>query len=378
MTDRDAFLARFRRDPEAAFFSPGRVNLIGEHTDYNGGLVLPLAIGLGTRLIVARRDDGLIRVHSESFDETVILGPELVAEGPAGRWSDYLLGVLSAFPGGRPRPGLDLLLRSDLPTGRGLSSSASLALGFAGLLDALLETGLDRLQLARIAQRAENDFVGVACGLLDPFAVAMGREDHVVALDCGAPDWSWVPFPGEHFRILVADTGVSRSLADSGYNARREECARARALAGRDLVTLEAKDFADGAPLSADPVALRRARHVATEQARVRSAVESLKAGKLERFGELMNASHRSLADDYEVSCTELDVMAEMLQGMEGVAGAKMTGAGFGGAVVALVRRDRLDAVRQALTTGFDRRFGREPDLLVCRPGPGFHRVDLA
>jgi galactokinase len=376
LTDREAFLARFGRKAEAEFFSPGRVNLIGEHTDYNGGLVLPLAIGLGTRLVVARRRDRSVRVHSESFDETVALTTEQLAAGPSGHWTDYLLGVLSAFPGGWPEPGLDLLVRADLPAGRGLSSSASLTLGFAGLLDAMFGTGLDRLQLARIAQQAENDFVGVACGLLDPFAIAMGREDHVVALDCGTLDWTWVPFPGQQFRILVADTGVSRSLAGSSYNTRREECHRARGLAGRDLVALEVNDFADGAPLCADPVALRRARHVVTEHARVRSAIESLKAGDLERLGALMNASHRSLADDYEVSCAELDAMAEVLQGMEGVAGAKMTGAGFGGAVVALVRRDRLETVRHALSAAYAARCGHHPDLLVCRPGPGFHRVD--
>jgi galactokinase len=378
LTDRDAFQARFRRDAEAAFFSPGRVNLIGEHTDYNGGLVLPLAIGRGTRLVVGRREDRSIRVHSESFGETVTLTPERLAGGAEGHWSDHLLGVLSAFPGGWPEHGLNLLLRSDLPAGRGLSSSASLNLGFAGLLDAMLGTGLDRLRLARIARQAENDFVGVACGLLDPFAVAMGREDHVVALDCGTLDWAWVPFPGERFRLLIADTGVGRSLAGSAYNDRRDECDRARRLAGCDLVTLEARDFVDGAPLSADPVALRRARHVASEQARVRSAIESLQAGDLKRLGALMNASHRSLAEDYEVSCTELDVMVEMLQGMEGVAGAKMTGAGFGGAVVAIVHQDRLDTVGDSLSSSFAGRFGQTPDLVVCRPGPGFHRLDIA
>jgi galactokinase len=378
LTDREAFLCRFGHEAEAEFFSPGRVNLIGEHTDYNGGLVLPLAIGLGTRLIVARRQDPSIRVHSEAFGETVTLTPERLAAGPTGHWSDHPLGVLSAFPGRWPRTGLDLLVRADLPAGRGLSSSASFNLGFAGLLDALFDTKLDGLRLARIAQQAENDFVGVACGLLDPFAVVMGRKDHVVALDCGTHAWEAVPWPGDDVRILVADTGVSRSLAGSAYNDRREECERARALAGRELIALTAADFSDRAPLSTDPVAWRRARHVATEHVRVRAAVDALKAGDFERMGKLMNESHRSLAEDYEVSCAELDALAHGLQAMEGVAGAKMTGAGFGGAVVALVQGHRLRDVSQTLSAAFAGRFGRQPELLVCRPGPGFHRVGAA
>lgn len=378
MTDRAAFLERFGHEAEAEFFSPGRVNLIGEHTDYNGGLVLPLAIGLGTRLTVAPRRDRSIRMHSEAFDETVTLTPERLAAGPTGHWSDHPLGVLAAFPGDWPDSGFDVLVRADLPPGRGLSSSASFNLGFAGLLDAMLDRGLDPLQLARIAQQSENDYVGLACGLLDPFAVVMGRDGHVIAFDCGALTWEWVPFPGDDVQILVADTGVSRSLAGSGYNARREECDRARALAGRDLVDLAAADFSPGAPLAADPVAWRRARHVASEHTRVRSAVEALKAGDFERLGSLMNESHRSLAGDYEVSCPELDALAESLQGMEGVAGAKMTGAGFGGAVVALVHRDRRRDISRALSAAFAEQFGREPEWLVCRPGPGFHRVEPA
>lgn len=375
-----AFEATFGRPPETAFFSPGRVNLLGEHTDYNEGLVLPMAIAQGTRFLVAARTDARFRVHSEAFDETVELAPADAAGGSRGHWSDYLLGVLEAFPGGgfeTPGVGADILLRSDLPAGRGLSSSASLTLGFAGVLDALTNSGLDRFELARIARAAENDFVGLACGILDPFAVAVGRPGHVLALDCGTLDWKAVPFPSDAWRILLADTGVARSLAGSRYNERRAECERARALAGGDrlLGNLEPADFAPEAPLAKDPVARRRARHVWSENRRVAEAVTALEAGDLARFGALMSASHRSLRDDYAVSCPELDAMAELLWAMDGVAGAKMTGAGFGGAVVAVVSADRLPAVLAALPGAYEQRTGKVAALLECAPAAGFSRV---
>lgn len=357
------------------FFSPGRVNLLGEHTDYNGGLVMPMAIGLGTRFVVARRDDRRFRVHSEAFDETVELTESQLGAGARGHWSDYLLGVLAAFPSGWPERGLDLLLNSSLPAGRGLSSSASLTLGFAGVLNALGSAGLESLRLAQLAQAAENDFIGLACGLLDPFTVAMGQMGRVLTLDCGSLEWSQIPFPADEWRILLADTGVERSLASSRYNERRAECERAAALAGRALVALPPEDLADGSPLASDSVALRRARHVSSEHARVREAVDALHAGDVRRVGSLMNESHRSLRDDYEVSCPELDHMAAILQAMEGVAGAKMTGAGFGGAVVALVRADRLAEVELALPAAYTERTGRQAKLMVCEPSDGFSRI---
>jgi galactokinase len=357
------------------YFSPGRINLLGEHTDYNGGLVLPMAIGLGTRFEVSRRADAIFRVHSEAFSETVELTAARLAAGPRGHWSDYLLGVLAAFPGDWPEQGMDLRLRSNLPAGRGLSSSASLTLGFAGVLADLGGGTFDGLALARIAQAAENDFVGLACGILDPFAVAMGQAGKLLVLHCGTLEWEPVPFPAERLRVLLADTGVSRSLAGSCYNERRTECERAAARVGRPLVALRPPDFEPGTPLAQDPLLLRRARHVASEHARVRDAVAALKAGDARRFGTLMNESHRSLRDDYEVSCPELDEMAGLLQGMAGVHGAKMTGAGFGGAVVALVEADRLDETRAAVPVAYGARTGRQSRLLACEPAAGFYRV---
>lgn len=375
MAESAAFVRAFGRSPDAAFFSPGRVNLLGEHTDYNDGLVLPMAIGRGTRFEVGFRDDARIRVGSEAYEETVELTAEMLPDGPRAHWSDYLLGVLAAFPGGWPARGLDILLRSNLPTGRGLSSSASLTLGFAGVLNVMQETRLETMQLVRIAQAAENDFVGLACGILDPFAVAMGRAGQVVVLDCGSLAWERVAFPSETWCVLLADTGVERSLATSHYNQRRAECEQAVALAGRPLVALSASDLEDTAPLASNPIAQRRARHVVREHARVRAAVLALKAGDLMQLGSLMNESHRSLRDDYEVSCPELDIMAELLQTMDGVAGAKMTGAGFGGAVVAIVHVDQLSEVEAALPAVYTAQSGRPAELLVCEPAAGFSRV---
>lgn len=378
------FHERFGQAPAAAYWSPGRVNLLGEHTDYTGGRVLPIAIAQGTRFLVAPRPDSRFRVHSETFAETVELDPGQRKEGAQGHWRDYLLGVISAWIDARgapwPAQGLDVLLQSDLPPGRGLSSSASLTLGFAGVLDDQFgapitgERDLD-LSLVRIAQAAENDFVGLACGMLDPFAVAKGKEGHALELDCGRLEWQRVPLANDRYRILLADTAVERSLASSRYNERRAECERAEALLDRPLRSLLPADVQTAKALASDPVVRRRARHVVNENARVRAAVAALKAGDFGQLGALMSESHRSLRDDFEVSCPELDTMAELLWQADGVAGAKMTGAGFGGAVVALVASDQFEAVSAWLPGAYESQTGHEAQLMECRPSAGFSRV---
>jgi galactokinase len=359
--------------------APGRVNLIGEHTDYNDGWVLPAAIELGISIAFLPTDDG--RVEVTLLDTGERSSFDLDAIGPAtGRWIDYIAGTAWAMrEAGLAVSGFRGLLASDLPPGAGLSSSAALELASAWALSGGDRPATETMALAQLAQRAENVHVGVACGLMDQFAVAFGLADHALLLDCRSLDHRPVPLPAG-MRLVICDSGAPRALADSAYNARRAECARAVAIlreldpAVTALRDVDADLLEAGRPRLDDPD-YRRARHVVTEDARVLATVEALASGDLETVREALLASHRSLRDDFEVSSAPLDALVEIAMTVPGVIGARLTGAGFGGCTVNLVRDDAVATLRRAIERAYPARTGLTPRVFEVSAADGARRL---
>ncbi|HTO06949.1 MAG TPA: galactokinase [Myxococcota bacterium] len=364
-----------RKSGETRARAPGRVNWIGEHTDYNGGLVLPAPIDLDTRVRVALRDDR--RVTGRSRER-----PDAAAEldaPPASDWLDYPRGMARALAaaGWLPESGFELHVESDLPQGAGLSSSAALLAASALALLAAAGRHVapeERPELARLCQRAESEFAGVPCGLMDHYAVLCGRRDSALWLDCATLETRAVELPDSH-AILIFDTGVERSLRAGKYAERRAECARAlagaQAALARPLASLSQLAAAELPRLAGalDPVALRRARHVVSENRRVAEFAEAVARGDLAAAGECLFASHESLRDDYQVSCPEADALVADSRALLGCAGARMTGAGFGGCTLHWVDAAHADAFAQALGGRFRARFGRTPRHWRAMPG---------
>lgn len=326
-----AFIARFGREPEGIAFAPGRVNLIGEHVDYNDGLVLPMPLSRGTAVAYARRASEGYRVFAADADEEADF-PSGVGEPPRHGWQAYCDGMIRCFPAQLHQGGL-LAFAGDLPRGAGLSSSASLCIAIGRALATINDSPVDPILLAKAAQRTEHEFVGVACGIMDQMAVAAGEPDRAMLLDCRDLSWANLSLPPD-WRIAIFDSGVRRGLVDGEYNVRRRQCEsaagkiRVASLRDATLAMVEAADL--------DPLERQRARHVVTEIARTRAAASAIEAADLSAFGALLNASHASLRDDFAVSVPGVDRLVAELQHIIGPrGGARMTGAGFGGAVVA-------------------------------------------
>ena len=330
---------------EHTYFAPGRVNLIGEHTDYNGGLVFPCALSFGTYLLIAKREDRQNRFSSVNMDRSYTANANAFEDKPTA-WIKYPIGVMKEFAErGSDVWGYDLLYYGNIPNGAGLSSSASIEVVTAVMLNDVTKVHLDMTELVKISQKAENDYVGVNCGIMDQFAVGMGKANHAIALDCASLKYEYVPLHMEGYKLVIANTNKKRGLADSKYNERRSECEQAVAsISSRHPITflceLTPTEFGQYCTSISDPIVYRRAKHAVHEHARVKQAIDALKAGKLTTFGQLMNASHRSLKDDYEVTGIELDTLAEEGQQLEGVLGSRMTGAGFGGCTVTLIQEE--------------------------------------
>ena len=364
------------------FRAPGRVNLIGEHTDHNDGFVMPAAIGFSTWVTSAPRTDRTVSVFSENFSEQIEF--ELDDESPRaqGHWSDYVKGVaITLERAGHRLRGAELRIRGEVPIGSGLSSSAALevASGYALLTNSGL--AVDRRELAEICQRAENEFVGMRCGIMDQFISCHGQPGKALLLDCRSLEYKTLPLP-ESARLILCNTMVKHSLATSEYNARRRECEAAvnhfaqfrpdvRAL--RDITEADLELY--GRDLS--DVIYRRSRHVITENDRVCAAAAALEKDDLVTFGQLMNSSHRSLRDDYEVSCKELDLMVELARQVRGVYGARMTGGGFGGCTVNLIDAENVDEFKEAVATGYKQATGLAPDIYVCSASKGVEEVSI-
>jgi galactokinase len=367
---------QLRIEGRRTFRAPGRANLIGDHTDYNGGFVMPAAIDLYTQVTITPRNDRKLLIHSECFSDNVEF--ELDEPHPAarGHWSDYVCGVAVTLErAGYELKGAELEIRSTVPIGAGLSSSAALevATGYA-LLDNS-DIRIDRIELAKLCQQAENEFVGMRCGIMDQFIASLGRAGHALMLDCRSLEYRPLPLPPE-VRLVVCNTMVKHELAASEYNNSRAECEagvrhfakvlpNVRSLRDVTMNDLELyrRDLSE--------VIYKRCRHVVTENARVVEAATALEENDLKAFGDLMAASHLSLRDDYEVSCSELDTMVELAAQVEGVYGARMTGGGFGGCTINLVRADCVDRFKEAVTQRYQRATGIATEIYVCSAANG-------
>lgn len=355
-------------------FSPGRVNLIGEHTDYNDGFVLPMAIERGTIIQATRRDDDHLLIHAKKFGQHDEAELSNLNAPNATEWRAYTRGTAQALlDKGLTLHGANITIDSDLPLGGGLSSSASLEVGIATALLRLANIELPATEIARIAQRAEIEYAHVNCGIMDQLAVAAGVVGHATLIDCRSLAIENVPIPNE-VAIVIVDSGVPRTLAGSAYNQRRAECEQAvQALQAIDPSIRSLRDATSDQILevmlndAVTETVLKRARHVVSENERVLNAVEALKSGDYAYLGELMNESHYSLRDDYEVSSQELDTLTDLLREMDGVYGARLTGAGFGGCCVALVDADKADAVVAAIKPAYDQATGRTSEAFSTK-----------
>jgi galactokinase len=372
----DAFRKIFGAPPEVVVRAPGRVNLIGEHTDYNDGFVLPAAIDRSIAYAGRRRADRQVRACSVDFQDSVEFSLDDIAKDGKHAWSNYLRGV-SKFLGedGHQLSGAEVVFGGDVPREAGLSSSAAVEVGAAAFWNKLLDLGLDPVYVIKLARRAENEFVGVPCGIMDQFISALGRRDHALFLDCRDLTYRHVPLRSD-VNIVVCNSGVKRTLAQSEYEVRLKQCRQAVAqiastgLAVQSLRDVEPLDL-EAARSALSELLLRRARHVVTENQRTLEAVRVLEAGDIERFGELMNASHESLRDDYEVSSRELDALVEVAWKQPGVLGARMTGAGFGGCTVNLVRQDAAEAFAEAVQEGYQKALGLKAEVYICQASQG-------
>ncbi|MBX5480890.1 MAG: galactokinase [Myxococcaceae bacterium] len=372
-----AFWHRYGERPRL-FCAPGRVNLIGEHTDYNDGFVLPMAIDRSTWVAATPRADRRVELHSLNLHARA----HFDLDGPAGKqshqWSAYVEGIARVLDkwGARPK-GANLVIATDIPLGAGLSSSAALEIA-AGL--ALLSVSgheeVDRVQLARAGQKAEHDYVGTKCGIMDQYVSAMARVDHALLIDCRSLDAKQIPMKLTDHALLILDTGVKHELATSAYNQRRAECEEGTRLLRRALPNIRAlrdvtpKDLEQHEHLLPDPIR-RRVRHVVHENERTLRASRALKEGNLTEVGRLMAESHQSLRDDYEVSCPELDTLVEAVTGQPGVIGSRMTGGGFGGSTITIVRKDAVESVIAKATELFAQRHQRDPRALLTTAAAG-------
>ncbi|MBR6381480.1 MAG: galactokinase [Lachnospiraceae bacterium] len=393
MTDqqiREVMLARFgevfagQGDAEI-FFAPGRVNLIGEHTDYNGGHVFPCALTIGTYGAVRKRTDRTCRFYSMNFEQVGVIEVSLdEALKPVKErdWANYPLGILWAFGerGMKPETGFDLLLYGNIPNGSGLSSSASVEVLTGYILRELYGfSDVTNQDLALIGQYSENHFNGVNCGIMDQFAIAMGKKDHAIFLDTATLEYRYAPLKLEGAKIVIACSNKKRGLGDSKYNERRAECETALKEL-QELVDIQSLGELDEATFEkictriVDPVRRKRARHAVYENQRTIQAQEALENGNVKLFGQLMNASHESLRDDYEVTGIELDTLVEEAWKVPGVIGSRMTGAGFGGCTVSIVREDAIEHFIEQVGMAYEKKIGYAADFYVVEIGDGPHR----
>lgn len=367
------------------YFSPGRVNLIGEHTDYNGGHVFPCALTMGTYAAARARSDRRIRLYSMNLNRFGVVEASLddLTNKKEYNWANYPLGVVWAFKekGYMPPSGFDMVIWGNIPNGSGLSSSASLEVLTGVVLCDLF--GIDSLtmtDLALIGQYSENNFNGCNCGIMDQFAVAMGKKDNAIFLDTAALNYEYAPIRLEDAKIVITNSKVKHSLVDSAYNDRRRECTEALAalqaeLDIRSLGDLTPEKFEQNKHLIKDPVQLKRAKHAVYENQRTIDAVAALRAGDIEKFGKLMNQSHVSLRDDYEVSCPEIDILVDLAWQIPGVIGSRITGGGFGGCTVSIVKNEAVDPFIDTIGKTYLEKVGHEAEFYTVDIGDGASRI---
>ncbi|WP_174614427.1 galactokinase [Virgibacillus ihumii] len=362
------------------FFAPGRINLIGEHTDYNGGHVFPAAISFGTYAVGKKRNDTLFRFYSMNFPETGIIECDLndLRYNDQHSWANYPKGMIQYIrEAGFSIPyGADILFYGDIPNSAGLSSSASIEMVTGVFLEKIFELRIDRVNMVKIGQKVENDYLGVNSGIMDQFAIGMGKKDNAILLNCQSLDYSYAPIKLEDYSIIIINTNKQRTLAGSKYNERRQECEQALADLQTELPIssfgeLSVEKFEAYQNIIKNPVHRRRAKHAVTENARTLEAMRELRKGNLYSFGELMNASHQSLRDDYEVTGLELDTIAESAWRQKGVIGARMTGAGFGGCAIAIVENDKIDTFKRNVNKAYQQTVGYEATFYTASISDG-------
>lgn len=366
------------------YFAPGRVNLIGEHTDYNGGHVFPCALTIGTYAAVRKRDDRKLNFYSMNFEElgiTVSSLDDLTPSSAAG-WTNYPKGVMWAFAGrGMVMDcGMDIVLNGNIPNGSGLSSSASLEVLTGYILKDLYGFDVTNIELAKIGQYSENNFNGMNCGIMDQFASAMGKKDHAIFLDTADLSYEYAPLALNGAKIIVTNSNVKHSLVNSAYNERRSECEKALnelqiVLNIKGLGDLSEEEFEANKDAIKDEVRVRRAKHAVYENQRTIRAVKALRNNDLKLFGELMNASHVSLRDDYEVSCEEIDVLVEEAWKVDGVVGSRITGGGFGGCTVSIVLDEAVETFKEKVGAAYMERVGKTADFYVVEIGDGPRKI---
>lgn len=384
------FLELFNKEAVHIYFAPGRINLIGEHVDYNGGHVLPCPITLGTYILVRKRNDRDCQFYSANFPDDGIIRFSLddLSYDKNHRWANYPKGMIHHFiqEGFSIDSGIDALVYGNIPSGAGLSSSASLELATGYMLKEMFDLEIERIDMIKIGQRVENDYIGVNSGIMDQFAIGMGENGHGILLDCYTLDYQYIPIQMNDYRIIVMNTNKNRDLADSKYNERRFEC---------DLALKELQKLTDISYLCelspeqfelyqqeiSDPITRKRARHVIHENERTLKAAKALEMGDWQRFGQLLKESHISLRDDYEVTGKELDTIVEAAWRQEGVIGARMTGAGFGGCAIAIVEKEKVAQFIENVKEIYQKEIGYLPSFYDVTIGGGlkkfmeFHNV---
>ena len=377
---KEAFQGHFQTTATHSFFSPGRINLIGEHTDYNGGHVFPCPITLGTYAVVTKNNTGSVRLFSENFPETGVITFQLddLAFRKEDSWANYVKGMAKYLKedGHKIEEGLDILIEGNIPNASGLSSSASLELLAGIIFETMADLKLDRLDLVKTGKRVENEFFGLNSGIMDQFAVGIGEKDYALLLDTNTLKYEKIPVKLDQYVIVIMNTKKRRELVDSKYNERLEECQQALAelqtvVDISSLGELDEETFEKHKNVLSSDTLVRRARHAVTENQRTLIAADKLKAGDLQAFGKLLNDSHISLRDDYEVTGTELDTLVEAAWEQEGLLGARMTGAGFGGCAIAIVEQTHTDEFIASVGEKYEAAIGYPAEFYIAEIGDG-------
>ena len=364
------------------FHAPGRINIIGEHIDYNGGYVLPCALNIGTHALVRKNGDGTARFASLNFDDVIEITLNDVAYNPKHNWANYPMGVLAMMQAdGHNFSGFDVLFSGNIPNGAGLSSSASIEMVMAVALNNVFGLGYQKIDLVQLAQRAENQFNGVNCGIMDQFAVGMARKNNALHLNCDTLEYKHVPMRIDGYKIVIMNTNKRRQLNESKYNERRLECDAALTSLSiveniNQLANISQETFEANKHLIKSEAVRKRTKHVISENLRVKQAVEALEAGNISILGELLNQSHVSLRDDYEVSCFELDTIVSLAAANPTCVGARMTGAGFGGCAIALVDESASADFMAFVAAEYEKIVGYAPSMYLCESGDGARELE--
>lgn len=374
----------FSTDDVRVYFSPGRINLIGEHTDYNGGYVFPCAITLGTYALVSKRDDDNMSFSSMNMEDKTPITFSLKDHNQEKiEWVNYPKGVIEILKeeGYKISHGLNILFYGNLPNGAGLSSSASIEVLTAVICNDIFNLSLDRVKIAQISQRAEREYVGVNCGIMDQFAVSMGKKDNGILLDCQTLKYEYSPLKMDEYKIIITNTNKKHKLGASAYNERRAQCDQSYEIFNNhlkkdSLCDYTTNDYEKLATHLKSEVLQRRVRHAISENERCKSAYEKLNSNDMVGFGKLLNASHKSLKEDYEVTGIELDTLAEIAQNLDFVLGSRMTGAGFGGCTISLVKKDYVEEFKKIVEKAYTEKIGYKPSFYVAEISDGARKLE--